>query len=92
MNIISTRTTLVVTAIAILGCGPIAMAASPQPPVTTQSPATAQTPVVEDFRDRVLVKVNGQPITGGMFGTYLASRMQKNSKHQRFPAATSYGA
>jgi peptidyl-prolyl cis-trans isomerase C len=71
MNIRLTRTTLVVTAIAILGCGPIAMAASPQPPATTQPPAE------EDFRDRVLVKVNGQPITGGMFGTYLASRMQK---------------
>lgn len=49
-----------------------------QSPTAVQTKAPAAPPAgLQDIRHQTLVTVNGQPITGGMFGIYLAERMQK---------------
>lgn len=60
---------------------PTSMAESTQ----EQDAAQQSTTTLETFRKRILVKVNGQPITGGMFGAYLTGRMQKNPRIKSSP-------
>jgi peptidyl-prolyl cis-trans isomerase C len=45
--------------------------------VGESAPAPAQAPSANDIRSQVLVTVNGQPVTGEMFGLYYTDRMQK---------------
>jgi len=59
-----------------LGCEQ-AMSQSPTA-AESNAPETATQPAsLQDLRHQVLVTVNGQAITGEMFGIYLAERMQK---------------
>jgi peptidyl-prolyl cis-trans isomerase C len=57
-------------------------ASSPLNAAENQSPPTK---TVEEIRDQTLVTVNGQAVTGEMFGIYLNERMQKSPGAKNTP-------
>lgn len=62
--------------------------ATAKPPETSQdfaAPTTDEPKASETFLNQTIVTVNGQPITGHMFRTYLEYRMRKMSNTQMSP-------
>jgi len=54
-------------------------------PLNAAENQTPETKTVEEIRDQVLVTVNGQAVTGEMFGIYLNERMQKSPGAKNSP-------